>query len=194
MFIAGVDEAGRGPLAGPVISAAVILDPCQKIDNLTDSKQLNPKEREILYHEICNKSLAWGIGRAEVEEIDELNILQATLLSMRRAVSALKVLPIKVLIDGNCCPVMEFPAEAIINGDNLVPAISAASILAKVTRDNEMLALDKCYPGYGFAQHKGYGTKMHRMLLKQHGPCKIHRRSFTPVREALELFNIAKIS
>jgi len=190
MLIAGVDEAGRGPLAGPVISAAVILDPHQKIENLADSKQLTQIQREALYIEICAKAIAWGIGRAEVEEIDELNILQATLLSMQRAVSALKVCPVKVLVDGNCCPVLEYPVEAIIDGDNLVPAISAASILAKVTRDNEMTELDKIYPIYGFAQHKGYGTVKHRALLKQHGPCNIHRRSFSPVRKAFDLVEI----
>jgi ribonuclease HII len=185
MLIAGVDEAGRGPLAGPVISAAVILDPNKKIKYLADSKKLSQIRRESLFIEICEKAIAFGIGRAEVFEIDHLNILQATLLSMQRAVAALPVRPTQVLIDGNCCPILEYPTMAVIDGDNLVAEISAASILAKVTRDREMVILDKEFPEYGFAKHKGYPTAMHRMILKMHGPCKIHRLSFAPVKEAL---------
>lgn len=187
MAIAGVDEAGRGPLAGPVISAAVILDPNKKIKNLADSKKLSEVKRESLFIEICEKAIAFGIGRAEVFEIDKINILQATLLSMQRAVAALKVRPTEVLIDGNCCPILDYPTRAIINGDNLVAEISAASILAKVTRDREMMEIwDKEFPEYGFAKHKGYPTAMHRLILKSLGPCKIHRLSFGPVKEAIE--------
>ncbi len=186
MLIAGVDEAGRGPLAGPVISAAVILDPNKKIKNLADSKKLSEVQRESLFIEICEKAIAFGIGRAEAFEIDEINILQATLLSMQRAVAALKILPAEIWVDGNCCPVLDYPTKAIINGDNLVPAISAASILAKVTRDREMVILDKTFPGYGFAKHKGYPTVMHLSVLKRLGPCKLHRLSFSPVKEALK--------
>lgn len=185
MLIAGVDEAGRGPLAGPVISAAVILDPNKKIKNLADSKKLSEVRRESLFIEICEKAIAFGIGRAEVFEIDCINILQATLLSMQRAVSNLKVHPNEVLVDGNCCPILDYPTRAIIDGDNLIPAISAASILAKVTRDREMVILDKAFPEYGFAKHKGYPTASHRMILKKLGPCKIHRLSFAPVKEAI---------
>jgi len=192
MLIAGIDEAGRGPLAGPVISAAVILDPKQKISFLADSKKLTEVRRESLFEEICTKALAWAIGRAEVDEIDRLNILQATLLSMQRAVASLGVLPVKVLVDGNCCPMLKFPVEAIIDGDNLIPEISAASILAKVTRDREMVRLDKEYPGYGFAKHKGYPTVAHRNCLKKLGPCLIHRRSFAPVRELLSAVEIVE--
>jgi len=186
MLIAGVDEAGRGPLAGPVISAVVILDPNKKIKNLADSKKLSEVRRESLFIEICEKAIAFGIGRAEAFEIDRINILQATLLSMQRAVAALAVRPTEVLVDGNCCPILEYPTRAIINGDNLIPAISAASILAKVTRDREMVILDKAFPEYGFAKHKGYPTAMHRMILTMRGPCKIHRLSFGPVKEALK--------
>ncbi|HXH54245.1 MAG TPA: ribonuclease HII [Gammaproteobacteria bacterium] len=188
MLIAGVDEAGRGPLAGPVISAVVILDPNKKIKNLVDSKKLSEVRRESLFIEICEKAIAFGIGRAEAFEIDHINILQATLLSMQRAVAALTVRPTEVLVDGNCCPILEYPTRAIINGDNLIPAISAASILAKVTRDREMVILDKAFPEYGFAKHKGYPTLMHRMILKALGPCKIHRLSFGPVKEALKRY------
>jgi len=192
MYVAGVDEAGRGPLAGPVISAAVILDPRKKIKNLADSKKLSEVRRESLFSEICEKALAFGIGRAEVFEIDNINILQATLLSMQRAVAALNILPhevLEVLIDGNCCPALEYPTRAIIDGDNLIPAISAASILAKVTRDREMVLLDKEFPEYGFAKHKGYPTALHRMILKELGPCTIHRQSFSPVKEALKYYS-----
>lgn len=185
MLIAGVDEAGRGPLAGPVISAAVILNPNKKIKGLADSKKLSEIRRESLFIEICEKAIAFGIGWATVEEIDEINILQATLLSMQRAVAVLNVQPTHVLVDGNCCPILEYPTTAIIDGDNLVAEISAASILAKVTRDREMLRLDKIFPAYGFAKHKGYPTAMHRTVLKMHGPCKFHRLSFGPVKEVL---------
>lgn len=186
ILIAGVDEAGRGPLAGPVIAAAVILDPKRKIKGLADSKILTEKRREALFEEICTKALAWGIGRAEVKEIDQINILKASLLAMQRAVSELSISPSKVLVDGNCCPKLAFPTEAIIGGDATIAAISAASILAKVSRDREMIVLDSFYPGYGFAKHKGYGTEAHQLALKKLGPCQIHRRSFAPIRELLE--------
>lgn len=184
-----MDEAGRGPLAGPVISAAVILDPDKPILGLADSKQLTEKKREALFFEICQKALAFGIGRAEVREIDTINILQATLLSMQRAIENLAIKPIKVLVDGNCCPKIPYPVEAIIDGDSLIPAISAASIIAKVTRDREMVLLDKEYPGYGFAKHKGYGTIAHRQSLQQLGPSIIHRKSFAPVRALIEIIH-----
>jgi ribonuclease HII len=186
MLVAGVDEAGRGPLAGPVIAAAVILDPKRIIQNLADSKALTAQKREILYQEIFEKALAVGMGRAEVFEIDTLNILQATLLAMQRAVSNLQVVPMEIWVDGNCSPSFGYPSRAVIGGDALVPSISAASIVAKVSRDREMVVLDHEYPEYGFAQHKGYPTAAHRAVLKLRGPCLIHRRSFTPVREALE--------
>ncbi len=189
MLIAGVDEAGRGPLAGPVIAAAVILDPNKCIKGLADSKALSEAQRERLFVEICHSALAFGIGRAEYHEIDTINILQATLLSMQRAISALQIMPGKVLVDGNRCPEVSCLAESIIGGDRLVPAISAASILAKVTRDREMVQMDKIYPGYGFAQHKGYPTAQHRATLYEWGPCQIHRLSFSPVRIALERQN-----
>jgi len=180
-FIAGVDEAGRGPLAGPVIAAAVILDPKNPIVGLADSKKLTAKQREILFEIIKEKSLAWGIGRAEVEEIDRINILQATFLAMRRAVDALSITPTLTLVDGNQLPGLMCPTQTIIKGDQTEPAISAASILAKVTRDIEMVALAKHYPHYQFEQHKGYGTAAHLASLKQYGPCVIHRKSFAPV-------------
>lgn len=184
-LIAGVDEAGRGPLAGPVISAAVILDPKKRYPGLKDSKLLTEKARESLYEMIISKALAFAVGRAEVEEIDKLNILQATLLSMQRAVAKLLMKPTRVLVDGNQVPKLNFPTEAIVDGDQKIRAISAASILAKVTRDREMAELHKLYPGYGFAQHKGYATKEHYLNLKKLGPCEIHRKSFMPVREQL---------
>lgn len=186
MFIAGVDEAGRGPLAGPVISAIVILDPKRPIRGLADSKLLLPKKREALFETIISSVIAWGVGRAEVKEIDQLNILKATLLSMQRAVFACTVKPTRVLVDGNRCPVLNCPVEAIVDGDHLVPVISAASIIAKVLRDREMVEMEKLYPGYGFAKHKGYGTSMHLEALKRLGPSAIHRMSFTPVREAAQ--------
>ncbi|MCL7462557.1 ribonuclease HII [Pseudomonas sp. NW5] len=184
--VAGVDEVGRGPLCGPVVTAAVILDPARPIIGLNDSKKLSEARREQLFEEICSKALAWSLGRAEVEEIDRLNILQATFLAMQRAVAGLSVRPTLALIDGNRCPVLEVPAASVVQGDATVPAIAAASILAKVTRDREMLALDRCYPGYGLATHKGYPTPAHLAALERLGPTPIHRRSFAPVRRLLE--------
>ncbi|HHX35598.1 MAG TPA: ribonuclease HII, partial [Gammaproteobacteria bacterium] len=168
--IAGVDEVGRGPLCGPVVTAAVILDPLQPIAGLNDSKKLTEKKREALYLEIQEKALAWCIGRAEVEEIDRLNILQATMLAMQRAVAGLSIIPELALIDGNRCPQLAMPSEAIVQGDGLVPEISAASILAKVSRDREMAVLDEQYPGYGIAKHKGYPTPAHLKALQELGP------------------------
>jgi len=185
-MIAGVDEAGRGPLAGPVIACAVILDVNKPISGLRDSKLLSPKKRELLFAEITQNCLSYAIGRADVLEIDKINILQATLLAMERAINALAVKPEKVLIDGTHCPKINYCMEAIIGGDNLIPAISAASIIAKVTRDREMIELDKLFPEYGFAQHKGYGTKEHLLALRKYGPTSIHRRSFAPVNDLLE--------
>jgi ribonuclease HII len=186
-LIAGVDEAGRGPLAGPVVAAAVILDELQPISGLADSKVLTEAKRERLYDEIRAKALCCAIAEATVEEIDRLNILQATMLAMRRAVEGLRLKPQKVLVDGNRLPVLRVAAEAIVKGDALVPAISAASILAKVHRDRLCLQLDALHPGYGFAGHKGYGTPEHLAALKVQGACGAHRRSFAPVREALGL-------
>ena len=180
-FVAGVDEAGRGPLAGPVIAAAVILDLNKNIDGLADSKKLSEKKREALFDIIRKEAVAYGIGRADVHEIDQINILQASLLAMQRAVNALSVRPTKVLIDGNRCPQLDCLSEAIIKGDEKVPSISAASILAKVTRDREMVYYDSKYPGYGFASHKGYGTKKHMAALVELGITEIHRKSFAPV-------------
>jgi len=186
MWVAGVDEVGRGPLAGPVVTAAVILDPDQPISGLADSKALSEKKREILFDEIRKKAKAWAIGRAEVEEIDDINILQATMLAMQRAVAGLALQPKHVLVDGNRCPELPCTAEAIIKGDGKIPAISAASIIAKVTRDREMVLLDAEYPGYGLAGHKGYPTKAHMAALNDLGVTPIHRRSFSPVRRALK--------
>jgi len=183
-LIAGVDEAGRGPLAGPVFAAAVILDPNKPIAGLTDSKLLTAKKRELLVPIIQQQALAWSIARAEVNEIDEINILQASLLAMQRAVESLSLIPELALVDGNKCPKLICSTEAIIEGDKKIPAISAASILAKVARDEEMLKLDLEYPGYGLAQHKGYGTKQHLEALKNLGVTPIHRRSFAPVQSA----------
>jgi ribonuclease HII len=181
VLIAGIDEAGRGPLAGPVIAAAVILDPNNPIQGLADSKKLTEKKRESLFSIIQERALAWGIGRADAAEIDEINILQATLLAMQRAVAALSVAPQLALVDGNCAPRLACTTQTIIKGDQTEPAISAASILAKVTRDREMLLLDQAFPAYGFAQHKGYPTASHLAALEQHGICSIHRRSYAPV-------------
>jgi ribonuclease HII len=180
--VAGVDEAGRGPLAGPVIAAAVILDPLRPIAGLRDSKCLSPGRRERLYDEIVTRALAWAVGRAEAAEIDDINILQATLLAMQRAVNALQPGAEQVLVDGNRCPVLPCPARAIVKGDSRVPVISAASIVAKVSRDREMIELDACYPGYGLAQHKGYPSKAHLEALEVLGPSPQHRRSYAPVR------------
>ena len=182
---AGVDEAGRGPLAGPVIAAAVILPLDQEIPGLKDSKQLTIAARARLAVEIKANALSWGIGRADIWEIDEINILQASLLAMQRAVTALTVAPQLVLVDGDHCPKLDFQVTAIIRGDQTVPAISAASILAKVSRDLEMIAMDQLYPGYGFAQHKGYPTRQHLQALAKQGICAIHRRSFGPVQRYL---------
>ena len=186
-LIAGVDEAGRGPLAGPVVAAAVILDPARRIRGLADSKVLAPAVRERLDDEIRAKALCCSVAEASVEEIDRFNILQATLLAMRRAVEGLRLRPAKVLVDGNQLPRLAVQAEAVIGGDARVKAISAASILAKVHRDRLCLQLDALHPQYGFAEHKGYSTPAHLAALKAHGACAIHRRSFAPVREALGL-------
>ncbi len=183
--VAGVDEVGRGPLAGPVVAAAVILDPNRPIEGLVDSKKISEKKRERLALEIREKALAWALGRAEVEEIDTINILQASLLAMKRAVERLPLAPHRALIDGNRCPQMDCPAEAIIRGDATVDVISAASIIAKVARDQEMIELDTLYPGYGLARHKGYPTKMHIAALEELGVAHIHRRSFGPVKRLL---------
>ena len=184
-LIAGVDEVGRGPLVGAVVTAAVILDPANPITGLADSKKLSEKRRLALYDEITAKALAWSLGRAEPEEIDQLNILHATMLAMQRAVAGLASLPDYVLIDGNRCPALPMPAQAVVKGDSLVAEISAASILAKVTRDREMAELDRLFPNYGFAQHKGYPTALHLEKLTQHGATPHHRRSFAPVRNSL---------
>lgn len=182
MNIAGVDEAGRGPLAGPVMAAAVILDPSQPIEGLNDSKALSEKKRHVLFDLIKLKAKAWAIASASVEEIDTLNILQASLLAMKRAVDALTISPDKVLVDGIHAPIWHYASQTIIDGDALEPAISAASILAKVERDVLMLRLAEQYPQYAFEKHKGYGTKAHLQSLNEWGPCPIHRRSFAPVR------------
>lgn len=184
-LLAGVDEVGRGPLAGPVVAAAVILDTDNPIEGLADSKKLTEKRRELLFPLIKERALAWCIARASEAEIDQLNILQASLLAMRRAVMGLSQKPDGVLVDGNRCPELPYPSEAVIKGDSLVPAISAASILAKVVRDNEMVAFEKNYPGYGFAAHKGYPTAQHIQALKKLGITPIHRRSFGPVKKLL---------
>jgi ribonuclease HII len=181
MHIAGVDEAGRGPLAGPVIAAAVILNPDKPIIGLADSKMLSEKKRNALFPLIQEYALAWAIGSAEVEEIAQLNIFHASLLAMQRAVLALSIPPEKAWFDGTHCPQLACITQAIIKGDQKIPAISAASILAKVTRDQQMQLLDAQYPGYGFAIHKGYGTAVHREALKRLGPCPQHRKSFRGV-------------
>ena len=184
-LIAGVDEAGRGPLAGPVVAAAVILDARHPIEGLADSKTLTAARREKLFAQICARSLCCSIASASVEEIDRLNILQATMLAMRRAVLGLRLTPIKVLVDGNRLPILEVSAEASVRGDALIPAISAASILAKVHRDRWCAELHIQFPQYGFAAHKGYGTEQHMAALREHGACPEHRRSFAPVAEVL---------
>jgi len=184
-LVAGVDEAGRGPLAGPVVAAAVILDDLQPIKGLADSKLLTAQRREKLFDEIRAKALCCSIAQASVEEIEELNILQATLLAMRRAVDGLRLKPNLVLVDGNRLPVLAMRSEAIVSGDALVAAISAASILAKVQRDRWCVELDLQYPQYGFARHKGYGTAEHLAALRLHGACPQHRKTFRPVLEVL---------
>ncbi|ASN86740.1 ribonuclease HII [Pectobacterium versatile] len=185
--IAGVDEVGRGPLVGAVVTAAVILDPTRPIVGLADSKQLSEKRRLSLYDEIKEKALAWSLGRAEPEEIDQLNILHATMLAMQRAVAGLAIVPDFVLIDGNRCPALPMSAQAVVKGDSRVAEISAASIMAKVTRDREMVELDQRFPAYGFAQHKGYPTAFHLEKLAALGATEFHRRSFAPVKRVLGL-------
>ncbi|ENW00108.1 ribonuclease HII [Acinetobacter bereziniae] len=188
MLVAGVDEAGRGPLVGSVVAAAVILDPNNPIEGLNDSKKLTEKKREKLFIEIKEKALAWAIAEATHQEIDEINILQASLLAMRRAVEALKLVPEHVLVDGNKVPKgLNMSCDAVIGGDALHAEISAASILAKVTRDHEMVDLDKQYPQFGFAKHKGYPTKAHFDAIAEHGVIDQHRRSYSPVKKALGL-------
>lgn len=184
-LVAGVDEAGRGPLAGPVVAAAVILDDCQPIKGLADSKTLTALRREKLFDEIRARALCCSIAQASVEEIEQLNILQATLLAMRRAVDGLRLKPVKVLVDGNRLPLLDVLGEAIVKGDSLVPAISAASILAKVQRDRWCVEYDLQFPQYGFAKHKGYGTAEHLEALRLHGACPQHRKTFRPVAEAM---------
>jgi ribonuclease HII len=184
--IVGVDEVGRGPLAGPVVTAAVILDPNNPIEGLNDSKKLSEKQREALYPIIKEKALAWAIGRAEVEEIDQINILQATLLAMSRAVEGLSITPDHALVDGNKAPKLTCPVTTVIKGDQKEPAIAAASILAKVTRDREMVDLDTQFPGYGLAKHKGYPTKQHLDALQSLGVTVHHRKSFKPVADLLD--------
>ncbi len=183
--IAGVDEVGRGPLAGAVVTAAVILDPQKPIEGLNDSKKLTEKKRTVLAQEIKEKALCYCIARAEYYEVDELNVFHATLLAMKRAIEGLSISPDHVLVDGKFCPKITLPCTAIIKGDTKVAAISAASIIAKVARDNEMIALDQTYPGYGFAQHKGYPTRLHIKALQKIGICPIHRKSFKPVQKIL---------
>ncbi len=186
--IAGVDEVGRGPLAGAVVTAAVILDPENPIAGLDDSKKLTEKKREILALEIKEKALCYYIARAEHDEIDELNIFHATLLAMKRAVAGLSMSPDKVLVDGKFCPEIPYTCEAVIKGDSRVASISAASILAKVSRDREMIAMEATYPGYGFAKHKGYPTKLHIEALEKLGITPIHRKSYKPVQKIIEQF------
>ncbi|MGV0960753.1 MAG: ribonuclease HII [Limnohabitans sp.] len=184
-LMAGVDEAGRGPLAGPVVAAAVILDDLHPIAGLNDSKKLSAKRREKLFDEIKAKALCFSIAQATVQEIDEMNILQATLLAMKRAIEGLRLKPVKVLVDGNRLPAIDIRAEAIVQGDALVPAISAASILAKVHRDRLCEHMHARYPQYGFDQHKGYGTAVHLAALQAHGPAECHRLTFAPVARSV---------
>lgn len=190
IWICGVDEAGRGPLVGAVVAGAVVLDPAKPIEGLKDSKKLTAARREYLYEQIMQNAKAWGVGEASPAEIDDINILQATMLAMRRAIEDLSTRlgawPDKALIDGNRCPELPIAAEAIIKGDAKEPAISAASIVAKVTRDRQMMVLHERHPEYGFAQHMGYPTEAHFAALKQFGACDQHRRSFSPVRKVLE--------
>ena len=181
-IVAGVDEVGVGPLAGPVISAVVILPKGHGIQNIRDSKKLSERQRERLYDEITAIAIDWAIGRAEIEEIDRFNILQATKASMIRAVNGLKTKPDKIFVDGSKPPLFQYSSQAIIDGDKHIPVISAASIIAKVTRDREMVEMDRQYPGYGFARHKGYGTTAHLLALNQMGFCSIHRKSFSPIK------------
>lgn len=185
-LVAGTDEVGRGPLAGDVVAAAVILHPDRPIEGLNDSKKLSPGQRGRCYEEILLKAQAWSIASASVQEIDQLNILQASLLAMKRAVTKLALQPQFVFVDGNRCPQWDYRSQAVVKGDSLVPAIAAASILAKVTRDRDMLAMDEQYPGYGFASHKGYPSAQHLAALQTLGPCAIHRTTFGPVAELLK--------
>ena len=185
-LVCGVDEAGRGPLAGPVVAAAVILDPTKPIDGINDSKKLSAKRRAALAVLIRTNALAWAVAEASVEEIDQINILQASLLAMQRAVAALKIAPSQALIDGNRCPKLACPAQAIIGGDGLVASIAAASILAKTVRDAGMLQLHTAYPSYGFDRHMGYPTAQHLSALLQYGVSPVHRQSFGPVRRLLQ--------
>ena len=190
IWVCGVDEAGRGPLVGAVVAGAVVIDPNNPIEGLKDSKKLTAARREYLYEQIMEKAKAWGVGEASPREIDQINILQATMLAMRRAIedlaTRLGTWPDKALIDGNRCPELPIAAEAIVKGDAKEPAISAASIVAKVTRDRQMMSLHERHPEYGFAQHMGYPTEAHFAALKQYGACDQHRRSFSPVRKVLE--------
>lgn len=190
LLLAGTDEVGRGPLAGDVVAAAVILDEKRPIEGLNDSKKLTEKKREYLFEVIREQSLSYCIARASVAEIDELNILHASLLAMKRAVEGLHTQPEYVLVDGNRLPQWHYQAETVVKGDSRVAAIAAASILAKVTRDREMQAFDKTYPGYGFAKHKGYPTKLHMQALERLGPTGIHRQSFAPVKKQLEQLSL----
>ena len=185
--VCGVDEAGRGPLAGPVVAAAVILDPARPIPGLNDSKKLSEKRREALAGEIREKALAWAVAEASVEEIDQLNILHATFLAMQRAVAALSVAPERAMVDGNRCPKLPIPVEAVVKGDGKIASIAAASILAKTVRDAGMLALHAIYPQYGFDRHMGYPTAAHFAALEAHGASPVHRRSFAPVAKQLSL-------
>lgn len=184
-LLAGVDEAGRGPLAGPVIAAAVILDPSHPIEGLCDSKKISEKKRQRLASEIKHKALCFALGRAEVFEIDQLNILQASLLAMQRAIEGLTIRPEYAIVDGNQCPRLSIPCQAIVKGDASEASISAASIIAKVERDHEMLNLARDYPNYGFEKHKGYPTKLHMQALDTYGASPLHRRSFAPVRQRI---------
>ena len=190
LWVCGVDEAGRGPLVGAVVAGAVVLDPNNPIHGLKDSKKLTAAKRDILYEQILENAKAWGVGEASPGEIDQINILQATMLAMRRAIEDLSMRlgawPEKALIDGNRCPELPIAAEAIVKGDAKEPAISAASIIAKVTRDRQMLRLHELHPEYGFAQHMGYPTEAHFAALKRYGACSEHRRSFSPVRKGLD--------
>ncbi|PID44340.1 MAG: ribonuclease HII [Gammaproteobacteria bacterium] len=186
-LLAGVDEVGRGALVGAVVAAAVILDPQNPVEGLVDSKKLSAKKREPLCAKIREKALCWSIGRAEPEEIDRINILQATMVAMQRAVAGLTIPPEYVAVDGNRCPRLTMPCIAVVKGDSLVEEISAASILAKVTRDREMTELDKIYGEYGFASHKGYPTRVHLSAIRKYGVCDRHRRSFKPVRDRIRI-------
>ena len=186
-LVCGIDEAGRGPLAGTVVAAAVILDPEKPIPGLNDSKKLSEKKRVLLAAQIRERAIAWSVASASVEEIDQLNILQATLLAMQRAVAGLSVKPVSALVDGNRCPKLDCPAEAVVQGDGKIASIAAASILAKTTRDAEMLVLHEQYPMYGFDRHMGYPTAAHFAALRTHGASPVHRRSFGPVAAKLAL-------